>query len=147
MRQQVGDPDETAATNPVREHLGGSVVVGHATTDHRPHQPVSLVVDIDNQFPRDHPIPEGHDPSPFLQTHVGDESWREALMDRSHIPKRFPHGLRAGLDRYLSMNGSHPTSPDPVLRSEEHTSELQSLAYLVCRLLLEKKKKKTNRFH
>src|SRR2546425_12289310 len=30
-----------------------------------------------------------------------------------------------------------PGSP----RSEEHTSELQSLAYLVCRLLLEKKKK------
>src|SRR5205823_12838144 len=29
---------------------------------------------------------------------------------------------------------------DVVLRSEEHTSELQSLAYLVCRLLLEKKK-------
>src|SRR2546425_9706876 len=30
-------------------------------------------------------------------------------------------------------------------RSEEHTSELQSLAYLVCRLLLEKKKKKDNK--
>src|SRR2546425_3808340 len=29
------------------------------------------------------------------------------------------------------------------MRSEEHTSELQSLAYLVCRLLLEKKKKYT----
>src|SRR2546425_9600173 len=29
-------------------------------------------------------------------------------------------------------------------RSEEHTSELQSLAYLVCRLLLEKKKKKNS---
>src|SRR2546425_8368117 len=28
-------------------------------------------------------------------------------------------------------------------RSEEHTSELQSLAYLVCRLLLEKKKQST----
>src|SRR2546425_8862799 len=28
------------------------------------------------------------------------------------------------------------------VRSEEHTSELQSLAYLVCRLLLEKKKRK-----
>src|SRR2546425_6560264 len=28
------------------------------------------------------------------------------------------------------------------VRSEEHTSELQSLAYLVCRLLLEKKKKR-----
>src|SRR2546423_6572381 len=31
----------------------------------------------------------------------------------------------------------------PIRRSEEHTSELQSLAYLVCRLLLEKKKYKT----
>src|SRR3712207_7763953 len=30
------------------------------------------------------------------------------------------------------------------LRSEEHTSELQSRQYLVCRLLLEKKKKKPN---
>src|SRR2546430_5416138 len=30
-------------------------------------------------------------------------------------------------------------------RSEEHTSELQSQSNLVCRLLLEKKKKKTNR--
>src|SRR2546423_11731315 len=29
------------------------------------------------------------------------------------------------------------------LRSEEHTSELQSLAYIVCRLLLEKKKSNT----
>src|SRR5229473_5613589 len=36
----------------------------------------------------------------------------------------------------------------PRRRSEEHTSELQSLAYLVCRLLLEKKKKKKIRlFH
>src|SRR5229473_3206365 len=32
-------------------------------------------------------------------------------------------------------------------RSEEHTSELQSLAYLVCRLLLEKKKKKVKLIH
>src|SRR5205823_13655974 len=32
-------------------------------------------------------------------------------------------------------------------RSEEHTSELQSLAYLVCRLLLEKKKKKIKIHH
>src|SRR3712207_8017703 len=31
---------------------------------------------------------------------------------------------------------------EPTLRSEEHTSELQSRQYLVCRLLLEKKKKK-----
>src|SRR3989441_12645246 len=39
----------------------------------------------------------------------------------------------------------HTVGLDQVLaqRSEEHTSELQSLAYLVCRLLLEKKKKKS----
>src|SRR2546425_3764765 len=35
----------------------------------------------------------------------------------------------------------------PYKRSEEHTSELQSLAYLVCRLLLEKKKISTNTLH
>src|SRR3712207_8891906 len=33
----------------------------------------------------------------------------------------------------------------PVDRSEEHTSELQSRQYLVCRLLLEKKKKQSKR--
>src|SRR2546425_8339895 len=35
----------------------------------------------------------------------------------------------------------HRRSSSPRKRSEEHTSELQSLAYLVCRLLLEKKNK------
>src|SRR5205823_3722170 len=35
-----------------------------------------------------------------------------------------------------------PDGKGELFRSEEHTSELQSLAYLVCRLLLEKKKKK-----
>src|SRR2546425_2964151 len=36
---------------------------------------------------------------------------------------------------------SSASRANPLRRSEEHTSELQSLAYLVCRLLLEKKKK------
>src|SRR5205823_12841623 len=44
-----------------------------------------------------------------------------------------PHGAAGG--------GRHGAAPGRFLRSEEHTSELQSLAYLVCRLLLEKKKK------
>src|SRR2546425_2365450 len=39
-----------------------------------------------------------------------------------------------------SMVGNHHTDHAVDPRSEEHTSELQSLAYLVCRLLLEKKK-------
>src|SRR2546425_7765075 len=37
-----------------------------------------------------------------------------------------------------------PSSSTESHRSEEHTSELQSLAYLVCRLLLEKKKKQSS---
>src|SRR5205823_13049967 len=41
------------------------------------------------------------------------------------------------------VNDGMITSSPGCTRSEEHTSELQSLAYLVCRLLLEKKKKKT----
>src|SRR3989441_13358353 len=40
--------------------------------------------------------------------------------------------------RDLRVRCGHPIRPGT--RSEEHTSELQSLAYLVCRLLLEKKK-------
>src|SRR3989441_6668611 len=39
--------------------------------------------------------------------------------------------------------GERTTLRFPLKRSEEHTSELQSLAYLVCRLLLEKKKIKS----
>src|SRR2546423_4258532 len=39
--------------------------------------------------------------------------------------------------------GAGCESDDTISRSEEHTSELQSLAYLVCRLLLEKKKQNT----
>src|SRR3712207_8127725 len=38
----------------------------------------------------------------------------------------------------------HQIVGEVALRSEEHTSELQSRQYLVCRLLLEKKKKKNN---
>src|SRR4051812_8121443 len=47
------------------------------------------------------------------------------------------------LQYYSSRNSSHAraTACSPWLRSEEHTSELQSHVNLVCRLLLEKKKK------
>src|SRR5256885_7093797 len=47
----------------------------------------------------------------------------------------------------LPASGANVTVPEPgevVRRSEEHTSELQSPCNLVCRLLLEKKKKKIN---
>src|SRR3712207_8930646 len=39
---------------------------------------------------------------------------------------------------------AHRMLPPARYRSEEHTSELQSRQYLVCRLLLEKKKKRNN---
>src|SRR3712207_6970501 len=56
----------------------------------------------------------------FLQRHVLD-----------------PEGVWVGLANYAWLFGNAE-------RSEEHTSELQSRQYLVCRLLLEKKKTKCN---
>src|SRR5258708_29516168 len=50
---------------------------------------------------------------------------------------------RGGAQRGARRPRGHPRAvPDP--RSEEHTSELQSPDHLVCRLLLEKKKKTRN---
>src|SRR5205823_15068886 len=51
----------------------------------------------------------------------------------SSILVKFTCGADADLDGVVGNS-------DVTIRSEEHTSELQSLAYLVCRLLLEKKK-------
>src|SRR2546425_2671039 len=56
-------------------------------------------------------------------------------------PKGAQHGI-AGYLAYVTGTSKWILDIHPEDRSEEHTSELQSLAYLVCRLLLEKKKKK-----
>src|SRR2546425_5244926 len=53
---------------------------------------------------------------------------------------RSPKTARRAASGVKSRSAAAPSTPVAV-RSEEHTSELQSLAYLVCRLLLEKKKK------
>src|SRR3712207_7761939 len=54
-------------------------------------------------------------------------------------------GTRAGAPGRSASSGAlcstSPRALRPVPRSEEHTSELQSRQYLVCRLLLEKKKR------
>src|SRR3712207_7319514 len=56
------------------------------------------------------------------------------------VPPRTPAQERTVVARPLHENLLD--EPDAaVVRSEEHTSELQSRQYLVCRLLLEKKKK------
>src|SRR5437016_9870282 len=63
-----------------------------------------------------------------------------------------PHWTPRGA--HLRHSGFGDLNPTPFRsaegnggRSEEHTSELQSLTNLVCRLLLEKKKKKNNNQH
>src|SRR3712207_8764207 len=74
---------------------------------------------------------------------------QQALLRRHERPLTV-HGDRAALEHEVA--GVHALLPEVVehalreqgvaVRSEEHTSELQSRQYLVCRLLLEKKKNK-----
>src|SRR2546425_4776677 len=63
---------------------------------------------------------------------------RDLSLDRLEAGRR--HAVR--LEVLLVQPDRVALPPLLKQRSEEHTSELQSLAYLVCRLLLEKKKKK-----
>src|SRR2546423_10415721 len=72
----------------------------------------------------------------FFNDTATTEIYTLSLHDALPICSRAP---RAAFWRETSSQTSRPLVVD---RSEEHTSELQSLAYLVCRLLLEKKKKK-----
>src|SRR5262249_61591865 len=51
-------------------------------------------------------------------------------------------GRSCRFPRFANNRGRDAPRERPQYRSEEHTSELQSLTNLVCRLLLEKKKKK-----
>src|SRR3989442_8178960 len=62
---------------------------------------------------------------------------------RSACPTRV-QDLRLRLGRTFTPRTAHGTNPGVETRSEEHTSELQSRPHLVCRLLLEKKKKKAH---
>src|SRR3989441_9778871 len=57
---------------------------------------------------------------------------------RAHRPRQDPPPSRSR--DFRRVNAAPVGSAVEPPRSEEHTSELQSLAYLVCRLLLEKKK-------
>src|SRR3712207_6937373 len=60
----------------------------------------------------------------------------DAAHSRADVDRRHRH-------RHESERQVEGRVCDQRIRSEEHTSELQSRQYLVCRLLLEKKKKKT----
>src|SRR3712207_8515774 len=69
--------------------------------------------------------------------------WRQDTTTvRSRSANRLPASLsdhELARDEPLTLLVARPNSPT-LMRSEEHTSELQSRQYLVCRLLLEKKK-------
>src|SRR5438445_7414840 len=54
------------------------------------------------------------------------------LVGQPTLRRKIKLGILAALDQRIALRYS--------MRSEEHTSELQSRQYLVCRLLLEKKK-------
>src|SRR2546425_4757812 len=90
------------------------------------------VRDVDDA-PRDHRRP----PEPRLFQHLYGNDRRQR---RDPVDAGAEEAVAQDSARHVRTVGVLVVLP---LRSEEHTSELQSLAYLVCRLLLEKKKKKT----
>src|SRR2546425_4329463 len=92
-----------------------------ATQDHRTAQPPNRLIALP-------PMGDPPDPSRGVVAHE-QRSVRHHEQPHRAAPARAVRELPAG--------------HEVLDRSEEHTSELQSLAYLVCRLLLEKKKKKT----
>src|SRR5690606_40247116 len=70
-----------------------------------------------------------------LRRILGDES-RDDAIRVAEPPDRVDAGAETKADVFLVHSGAERGG----LRSEEHTSELQSRENLVCRLLLEKKK-------
>src|SRR5690606_41341917 len=94
------------------------------------------------------PVFLSHDPPPPL-THP--LSLHDALpilhpLEALRGEGRIMHGRRQGVGHGIAdhpgdAGGTVDHRPLPCLRSEEHTSELQSRENLVCRLLLEKKNK------
>src|SRR3712207_7579378 len=86
----------------------------------------------------------------FFNDTATTEIYTLSLHDALPISPAAPRRSRPGRGP-PPADGRRPGPPDPgsrcppwrtASRSEEHTSELQSRQYLVCRLLLEKKKKK-----
>src|SRR5699024_11250469 len=81
------------------------------------------------------PRPGAHPDLPSFPT-------RRSSDLRSCVRAHSPCALPSRWTRYLTAQRSPATPSAAQLRSEEHTSELQSRFDLVCRLLLEKKKPK-----
>src|SRR3712207_8931764 len=72
----------------------------------------------------------------LFRSGIGGRGGGWLVMNRSSV--RFRQAAPPLTCGFVLLDG--PASPSVQMRSEEHTSELQSRQYLVCRLLLEKKK-------
>src|SRR3712207_8349083 len=81
-----------------------------------------------------------HDALPIYGAAVHQHRRRAFLRGRTPRPREHREWRRATKD-LLALPRAGKRAGAPKGRSEEHTSELQSRQYLVCRLLLEKKKK------
>src|SRR2546429_4093865 len=74
------------------------------------------------------------------ETEVAQKKYKNTL-DKKMRFTRYSHRASNCLPPVRTFRRSSPTRTPEKTRSEEHTSELQSRLHLVCRLLLEKKKK------
>src|SRR3712207_7017773 len=88
-------------------------------------------------------------PFPYTPFSRSEAVERGELRQRDRQPDHDDHRLhqpaheaQPRLEHGVEVAAGHP--PRERARSEEHTSELQSRQYLVCRLLLEKKKKRVH---
>src|SRR3712207_8553202 len=83
---------------------------------------------------------ETFDPKPDAPAHVrGEMGAIASAVPGLHVCEGLPRIARV-MDRVTVVRSMTHGYPEHGVRSEEHTSELQSRQYLVCRLLLEKKK-------
>src|SRR3712207_7180202 len=76
-----------------------------------------------------------HDALPIFSHHMPEDVLRSAIAETSRVLKD------DGTLIFYDAVWAPKRGAGRLLRSKEHTSELQSRQYLVCRLLLEKKKK------
>src|SRR2546430_5963928 len=72
------------------------------------------------------------------RTTAAGRPWRVSSVESDRDPTM---GRPSAVTRYICADSSPPPAKRRSNRSEEHTSELQSQSNLVCRLLLEKKKR------
>src|SRR3989442_9675624 len=83
------------------------------------------------------------DPADHCRLAVPQEDFRRGLLLVDRRARRDCDGPN-GVLGHLDLETDRVGMGDHMRRSEEHTSELQSRPHLVCRLLLEKKKKRPN---